>query len=140
VSKKYSFRTGKKRVLKCNKHGAFSVHISRGFWTGATTNYLERLNVPEAKTKIMNEFRINEEMELFIRAKKHQPELFAQLQPAQKMQLGIYEGEKARAVNTGLTSEEVLRLRGLKLSIASDNLSPQERTTLALKISELENK
>ncbi len=79
-------------------------------------------------------------MELFIRAKKHQPELFAQLQPAQKMQLGIYEGEKARAVNTGLTSEEVLRLRGLKLSIASDNLSPQERTTLALKISELENK
>ncbi len=88
----------------------------------------------------MNEFKINEQMELLIQAKKHQPELFAQIPPTQKMSLGIYEGEKARAVNTGLTTDEVLRLRGLKLSIASDNLSPQERTTLALKISELENK
>jgi hypothetical protein len=88
----------------------------------------------------MNEFKINEQMELLIQAKKHQPELFAQIQPAQKMQLGIYVDEKARAVNTGLTSDEKLTLRGLKLSIASDNLSPSERTILALKIAELEKK
>ena len=88
----------------------------------------------------MNQFKINEAMELLIQARKYQPELFAQIPPAQKMSLGIYQDAKARAVNTELTADEVLRLRGLKLSIASDVLSPQERTTLALKISELEAK
>jgi hypothetical protein len=88
----------------------------------------------------MNQFKINEAMELLMQAKKHQPELFAQIPPTQKMQLGIYEGEKARAVNTGLTSEEVLRLRGLKLSIASDVLSPQERIIKSIEILNLEGK
>jgi hypothetical protein len=88
----------------------------------------------------MNDFKQNEYLELLLRTKKTQPDLYAKIPAAAKMSLGIYEGEKARAVDAGLTADEVLRLRGLKLSIASDNLSPQERTLLALKISELENK
>ena len=88
----------------------------------------------------MNEFKTNNEMELLITAKKHQPELYAQLSPTQKMSLGIYEGEKSRTANTELTPDERLRLRGLKLSIATDNLAPSERTSLALEISQLEAK
>jgi hypothetical protein len=38
LSKKYSFRTGKKWVLKFNKHGALSVHFSEGFWTPPPTS------------------------------------------------------------------------------------------------------
>jgi hypothetical protein len=88
----------------------------------------------------MNEFKINEQMELLIQAKKHQPELFAQIPAAQKMSLGIYEGEKARAVNTGLTTDEVLRLRGLKKSIATDILSAEERISLAIEIQNFEKR
>ncbi len=88
----------------------------------------------------MNEFRTNEQMELLLQAKQKQPDLYSKLPPATKMALGIYQNEKQSTVRTELTTNELLRLRGLKLSIASDNLSPQERTSLALKISELENK
>jgi hypothetical protein len=88
----------------------------------------------------MNNFKQNHEKELLIEARKNQPELYAQLPAAVKISVGIYEDAKVRAIHAELTPDEVLRLRGLKLSIASDNLSPSERTTLALKISELENK
>ncbi len=79
-------------------------------------------------------------MELLIQAKKHQPELYAQIEPTQKMSLGIYEGEKAHAIHGELSADEVLRLRGLKLSIASDNLTPNERITKSIEILNLEGK
>ncbi len=86
----------------------------------------------------MNEFKQNHEMELLLTARENQPELFAKLPAVKKMSLGIYESTKP--TTNGLTADEKLQLRGLKQSIASDNLSPLERTTLALKISELEAK
>jgi hypothetical protein len=92
------------------------------------------------ENKNMNNFKQNEYLELLLRTKKTQPDLYAKIPAAAKMSLGIYEGEKARAVNTGLTTDEVLRLRGLKLSIASDNLSPSERITKSLEITNLEKR
>ncbi len=86
----------------------------------------------------MNEFRTNEQMELLLTAKQKQPELYAQLPAATKMSVGIYESTKKPT--NGLTADELLRLRGFKQSISQDVLSPQERTAMALKISELENK
>ena len=94
--------------------------------------------VADEENKIMNEFKTNNEMELLITAKKHQPELYAKLPAATKMSLGIYESTKN--TTNGLTTDEVLRLRGLKLSLSQDNLPPSERITLALKISQLEAK
>ncbi len=84
----------------------------------------------------MNEFETDNKMELLAKAKKHQPELYAKLPAATKMSLGIYESTKT--TTNGLSPEEKLQLRGLKQSIATDNLSPSERTVMALKISELE--
>ncbi len=84
----------------------------------------------------MNEFKVNNEMELLLQAKQNQPELYAQLPATTKMALGIYEGTKTTA--TGLTADDLLRLRGLKQRIATDNLTPNERTSLALEILDLE--
>ncbi len=86
----------------------------------------------------MNEFRTNEQMELLLEAKLNKPQLYAQLPATTKMQLGIYESTKTTA--NGLTADELLQLRGFKQRISQDILTPQERTSLALKISELENK
>ncbi len=87
----------------------------------------------------MNEFETNNQMELLLKAKQNQPELYAQLPATTKISLGIYESTKLTTTN-GLSTDEHLRLRGLKQRIAQDNLTPTERTSLALKISELENK
>ncbi len=87
----------------------------------------------------MNEFKKNEEMELLIQARKNQPQLYSQLPATTKMSLGIYESTKLTTTN-GLSTDEHLLLRGLKQRISQDNLTPTERTSLALKISELENK
>ncbi len=86
----------------------------------------------------MNEFKVNNEMELLLKAKQNQPDLYAQLPATTKMSVGIYETTK----NTpnGLSADDRLRLGGLKQQISQDILTPQERTSLALKISELENK
>jgi len=86
----------------------------------------------------MNEFNQNEQMELLLTAKLKQPDLYSQLPAATKMAVGIFESTKTTAI--GLTTDELLQLRGLKKSISQDVLSPQERTALALKISELETK
>jgi hypothetical protein len=85
----------------------------------------------------MNEFKINEQMELLIEAAKNQPELFAQLPAATKIAVGLYEGTKP-TTNNGLTADELLRLRGLKHRIATDILAPSERTSLAIEIINLE--
>ncbi len=92
--------------------------------------------------KIMTNFETNEAMEILIAAKESQPQLFAQLPATTKMSLGLYQTSKARALtaSNGLTNDELLELRGLKQSIAQDVLSPGERTSLALKISEMETK
>jgi hypothetical protein len=86
----------------------------------------------------MNEFRVNNEMELLIKAKQNQPDLYAQLPATTKMSLGIYESTKT--TTNGLSADDRLRLAGLKQSVAKDNLSAQERITKSLEISELEAK
>jgi hypothetical protein len=100
---------------------------------------LKNKNKKEGKIKIMNEFKINEQMELLLQAKQNQPERFAQLPAQAKIAVGIYEGTKPTA-NNGLTADELLRLRGLKRRIAEDVLSPGERTSLAIEIINLEQK
>jgi len=84
----------------------------------------------------MNEFETDNEMELLIKAKKHQPELYAQVPAATKMSLGIYESTKT--TTNGLTTDDRLRLAGLKQSVAQDVLSPQERITKSIEILNLE--
>ncbi len=86
----------------------------------------------------MNDFETNNEMELLLQAKKHQPELFSQLPATIKMSLGIYESTKP--TTNGLTTDERLRLAGLKQSVARDVLSPQERITKSVEILNLEEK
>jgi hypothetical protein len=86
----------------------------------------------------MNEFNQNEQMELLLQAKQKQPQLYAQLPAATKMALGIYQNEKQNATANGLTADEHLRLRGLKLSLAKDNLPPSERISKSLEIQNLE--
>jgi hypothetical protein len=84
----------------------------------------------------MNEFNQNEQMELLLEAKQNQPDLYAQLPAQAKISLGIYESTKPTA--TGLTTDELLRLAGLKRRIVQDVLSPSERTVTALEILNLE--
>ncbi len=84
----------------------------------------------------MNDFEANNELELLLRAKQNQPELYAQLPATTKMSLGIYESTKPKT--NGLSADEKLRLAGLKQRIATDNLKPNERTSLALEILDLE--
>ncbi len=84
----------------------------------------------------MNKFETDSEMELVLQAKRNQPELFAQLPATTKIAVGIYESTKT--TTNGLSADDRLRLRGLKQSIAQDNLSPSERTVMALEITNLE--
>ncbi len=84
----------------------------------------------------MNKFETDNEMELLIKAKQNQPDLYAQLPATTKISLGIYESTKTTA--NGLSSDDCLRLAGLKQSVAQDNLSPSERTVMALEITNLE--
>jgi hypothetical protein len=94
----------------------------------------------QGNTKNMNEFRINEQMELLLTAKLNKPDLYAKLPAATKMSVGIYENDKQNSVVIGLTGDEHLRLRGLKLSVAHDNLPPSERISKSLEIQNLENR
>ncbi len=79
----------------------------------------------------------DEQMEILLKAKQKHPELYSQLPATTKMQLGIYESTKTATAN-GLTADEHLRLRGLKLSLVKDNLPPSERITKSLEIINLE--
>jgi hypothetical protein len=82
----------------------------------------------------MNDLEQNEQMELMERIAATQPGV---LSPSQKMQLGIWRSSQKRATN-GLSPEAKLRLAGLKKSIATDILTPGERTSLAIEILNLE--
>jgi hypothetical protein len=84
----------------------------------------------------MNEFNKNEQMERLARLAEKQPDAISS---EQRMTLGIYESTKQHAVNTGLSADERLRLSGLRQRIATDVLSPSERTVMALEITNLEN-
>jgi hypothetical protein len=86
----------------------------------------------------MNEFETDNEMEILLRAKQNQPELYAKLPAATKMSLGIYESTKT--TTNKLSANEILQLRGLKQSLAQDNLSPSERITKSVEILNLEEK
>jgi hypothetical protein len=86
----------------------------------------------------MNEFETDNEMELLIKAKQNQPELYAKLPAATKMSLGIYESTKT--TTNGLSADDRLRLAGLKQSVARDVLSPSERITKSVEILNLEEK
>jgi hypothetical protein len=86
----------------------------------------------------MNEFETNSEMELLIKAKQNQPELYAQLPATTKISLGIYQNSKKPT--NGLSADDRLRLAGLKQSVSSDVLSPQERITKSVEILNLEEK
>jgi hypothetical protein len=81
----------------------------------------------------MNE---NEQMEILERIAAKQPGV---LTPSQKMQLGIWQSSQKLAT-TGLSADDRLRLAGFKQRIAQDNLSPTERTVMALEITNLEKK
>ncbi len=85
----------------------------------------------------MNNFKQNEQMELLARAAEKQPDA---LTPSQKMSVGLYQDAKQRAERTELTPDEKLRLVGLKERIPKDNLTPSERTIMALEILEMEAK
>jgi hypothetical protein len=82
----------------------------------------------------MNEFETNNQMELLERIAEKQPGV---LTPSQKMQLGLWQSSQKRATN-GLSADERLRLRGLKQRLATDILTPGERTSLAIEILNLE--
>jgi regulation of enolase protein 1 (concanavalin A-like superfamily) len=84
----------------------------------------------------MNKFETDSEMELVLQAKRNQPKLFAQLPATTKIAVGIYASTKPST--NGLSADNRLRLTGLKQRIAQDVLSPQERTSLALEIQNLE--
>ena len=84
----------------------------------------------------MNKFETDSEMELLIKAKQNQPDLYAQLPATAKISLGIYESTKT--TTNGPSADDRLRLRRLKQRIAQDNLSPGERTVMALEIQNLE--
>ncbi len=84
----------------------------------------------------MNEFNRNEQMEILLKAKQNHPDLYSQLPAATKISLGIYESTKT--TTNGLMAEAKLRLAGLKKSIATDILTPSERTSSAIEILNLE--
>ncbi len=86
----------------------------------------------------MSEFETDNNMELLLRTKQNHPNLYSQLPAATKISLGIYESTKT--TKNGLTTDELLRLRGLKQSIAQDVLSPQERITKSLEIANFEKR
>ncbi len=84
----------------------------------------------------MNEFETNNQMEQLARLSEKQPDAISS---EQRMSLGLWQSSQELAT-TGLTTDDRLRLAGFKQQISQDILTPQERTSLALKISELENK
>jgi hypothetical protein len=84
----------------------------------------------------MNDFKENVEMERLLIAKQNQPDIFAQIPATTKMSVGIYESGKP--TTNELSEAELLRLRGLKQSITEQNLTPSERTSLALEIFRME--
>ncbi len=90
------------------------------------------------KNKIMHGFETDNQMEILLKAKQNQPELYAKLPAATKMSLGIYESTKT--TTNGLSADDRLKLAGLKQSIAQDVLSPQERITKSVEILNLEEK
>jgi hypothetical protein len=94
-----------------------------------------RIKTPhrQGKLKIMNEFNKNEQMERLARLSEKQPDAISS---EQRMSLGIYESTKP--TTNGLSADDRLRLAGLKQRIATDVLSPSERTSLAIEISNLE--
>ncbi len=79
----------------------------------------------------------NNEMEQLARLSEKQPDAIS---PTQRISLGIYQNDKQNAAHTGLTADEHLRLRGLKLSVAKDNLPPSERISKSLEIQNLEER
>ena len=83
----------------------------------------------------MNDLKQNEQMERLTRLSEKQPDAISS---EQRISLGLHELAKQHAVSTGLSAEAKLRLRGLKQSIATDNLSPSERITKSLEIQNLE--
>jgi hypothetical protein len=85
----------------------------------------------------MTKFETDNEMEFLLKARQEQPQLYEQIPAARKIAVGIYEAMKTTATN-GLTADEHLRLRGLKLSVAKDNLPPSERISKSLEILNLE--
>jgi hypothetical protein len=84
----------------------------------------------------MNEFETNNQMEQLARLSEKQPDAISS---EQRMSLGLWQSSQELAT-TGLTAGELLRLRGLKLSVARDVLSPQERITKSVEILNLEKK
>jgi hypothetical protein len=86
----------------------------------------------------MNEFETNNQMEQLARLSEKQPDLYAQLPAQAKISLGIYESTKP--TTNGLSADDRLRLAALNRRVAQDNLSPQERTSLAIEILNLEEK
>ncbi len=88
----------------------------------------------------MTKFEMDNAMEILVKARQEQPNLYSQLPATTKMSVGIYENDKQNSVVIGLTGDERLRLRGLKLSVAHDNLPPSERITKSLEITNLEKK
>jgi hypothetical protein len=83
----------------------------------------------------MNEFEVNNEMEQLARLSEKQPDAISS---EQRMSLGIYESTKP--TTNGLSADDRLRLAGLKQSVSSDVLSPQERIIKSIEISNLEEK
>ncbi len=84
----------------------------------------------------MNKMPTDNRRERLLQAKQNQPELFAQLPATAKMAVGLYQNSKKPAVR--LSADARLRLAGLRQRIAQDNLSPSERTVMALEITNLE--
>ncbi len=82
----------------------------------------------------MNVLKQNEKMERLSRLSEKQPDAISS---EQRISLGLHELAKQHTTN-GLTADEQLLLRGLKLSVAKDNLSPSERITKSLEIQNLE--
>jgi hypothetical protein len=87
------------------------------------------------KIKTMNEF--DEQFEILGRIAATQPGV---LTPSQKMQLGLWRSSQKLATANGLTTDDRLRLAGFKQRISQDVLSPNERTVIALEITNLEKK
>jgi hypothetical protein len=82
----------------------------------------------------MNDLKQNERMERLARLSEKQPDAISS---EQRMSLGIYQLAQQHATN-GLTADELLRLRGLKQRLATDILTPGERTAMAIEILNLE--
>ncbi len=88
----------------------------------------------------MNKFETNDQMESLLRARKEQPELFAQLPATTKMSLGIYQNGKELAAKKEPTQADVARIRELKEQLTAPGITPFRRTALAYELETLEEK